>query len=85
MKDTCPHTLYPIADLHEDDGCVLLWRVPVNEPPILGWCTDDTIEEIEQGYYTHYSLLPIPKYVVAKGIHMGYEYFTGENLYGTNT
>ena len=73
-------TLYPIEDLHEDHGCVLLWRVPINEPPILGFATDDdTISELEDGYYTHFSILCSPKYVVSKGIHMTYEYFLGES------
>jgi hypothetical protein len=50
-------TLRPLSELHEDDGPVLLWRVPVEEPPHVGSVCDSDWSHL-QTYYTHWSPLP---------------------------
>jgi hypothetical protein len=50
-------TLRPLSELHEDDGPVLLWRVPVDEPPHVGSVCDSDWSHL-QTYYTHWSPLP---------------------------
>ena len=47
--------LRPIDTWHEDDGNVLLWRVPIVEPPYCGSPLEDGFPE---DYYTHWSKLP---------------------------
>jgi hypothetical protein len=47
--------LIAIDDWHEDFGDVLLYRVPVREPPVVGSPLDTFYEE---GYYTHFTFLP---------------------------
>src|SRR5215472_441953 len=39
----------------EEDGPVLWWRLPVNEPPYVGTPLDDDWIE---GYFTHWTRLP---------------------------
>lgn len=47
----------PIEDYHEDDGAVLWWKLPVVEPPYVGFPDDsDWIED----YYTHWTRLILP-------------------------
>jgi hypothetical protein len=54
-----PYILHPIDELSEEDGNVILWHVPIEEPPIIGHCLDPDIdEELEDGWYTHFSYLP---------------------------
>lgn len=48
-------TLRPIAELHEDHGDVLLWRLPICDPPDMGSCLDC---EFDESNYTHWSPLP---------------------------
>ena len=50
-------TLRTLSELHEDDGPVLLWRVPVEEPPHVGSVCDSDWSHL-QTYYTHWSPLP---------------------------
>lgn len=50
-------TLRPLSELHEDDGPVLLWRVPVEEPPHVGSVCDSDWSHLKT-YYTHWSPLP---------------------------
>jgi hypothetical protein len=50
-----PYILHPIDELSEEDGNVILWHVPIEEPPIIGHCLDPDIdEELEDGWYTHF-------------------------------
>lgn len=59
-------TVYLAEEWHEDEGCVLWYRVPVCEPPYVG--SPDVIHSdgtpttcsalIEEGYLTHWSRLP---------------------------
>lgn len=52
-------TLRPLSELHEDDGPVLLWRVPVDEPPIVCSALDSEFaRHLEQKWFTHWSPLP---------------------------
>ena len=52
-------TLHPIADLHEDHGAVLLWKVPIDEPPHVSCCLDDDFADTCEHYgITHWSVLP---------------------------
>lgn len=48
-------TLRPIEEWCEEDGTVLCWRVPVDEPPQVA---DPRDSDWEEGYYTHWSPLP---------------------------
>lgn len=50
--------LRPIEELHEDHGFVLLWHVPICEPPVVDSLTGDTFWDGGDGWYTHFSLLP---------------------------
>lgn len=77
-----PDTLYPIEDLHEDDGLCLLWQVPIEGPPILIHPLDDDYDEVEwlkEHGYTHFSHIVCPANIVVAGISMSYEYWE-ENL-----
>lgn len=49
------HRLKPADQWHEDDGPVLWWRVPIEEPPYCGTPLDALFPP---GYYTHFSRLP---------------------------
>jgi hypothetical protein len=42
---------------HEDDGPVLWWRFPVEEPPYAGTPLDDDWP----GYHTHWTPIPVPQ------------------------
>lgn len=47
----------PIEEWHEDDGDVIWWKLPINEPPYIGspLCDDFTFD-----YYTHFTRLLEP-------------------------
>lgn len=47
----------PAEEWHDDDGYVVWWRLPVEEPPYVGspMCDDFTFN-----YYTHYTKLICP-------------------------
>lgn len=51
---TTPH---PIEKWHEDDGCVIWWKLPVCEPPYVGTPLDTDFNE---DYYTHFTFLAEP-------------------------
>jgi hypothetical protein len=53
-------TLRPIAELHEDDGDVLLWRasVPVTVGSVLD---EDFMDTVDYREITHWSQLPLPQ------------------------
>lgn len=52
-------TLHTLADWCEEDGNVLWWRVPIEEPPYSGHPHDsDWAENEYDDYYTHWSRLP---------------------------
>lgn len=48
----------PAENWHEDDGDVIWWRLPVEEPPYVG-CP--LCEDFNFGYYTHFTKLLIPE------------------------
>lgn len=52
-----PATARPLADWHEDQGPVLWWRFPIEEPPYCGTPLDS---EWTDGFYTHYTELVMP-------------------------
>lgn len=45
-----------IDDWHEDDGSVLWWKFPIQEPP---WCGQPTDSDWP-GYHTHWTPLLVP-------------------------
>lgn len=47
----------PAEQWHEDLGACLWWRIPIEEPPYVG---NPLYDDWEDGYYTHFSTLPIP-------------------------
>jgi hypothetical protein len=49
-----PEVAIPGEQYHEDDGPVLWWRFPVEEPPYVGTPNDCDWP----GYYTHFTPLP---------------------------
>lgn len=49
-------TAKPISEWHEDDGAVLWWRFPVEEPPYVG----DPRWEDWPGYHTHWTPIEVP-------------------------
>lgn len=66
----------PIAEYHEDMGPVLWWKFPIEEPPYVGGPNDlgTPVQLLTPmgtynvgvggwvaGYYTHFTLIPIPK------------------------
>lgn len=58
------HEMYevrPRSEWHEDYGDVLWWRFPIVEAPYVGspLCDSWTEHELE-GFYTHWSAIPIP-------------------------
>ena len=46
----------PLADWHEDDGAVVWWKIPVDEPAWIGTPLDDGWP----GYHTHWTPHPKP-------------------------
>jgi hypothetical protein len=54
------HTARPLDEWHEDEGLMLWWRFPIDEPPYVGSPLDDDWP----GYHTHWS--PIPGVMPAK-------------------
>lgn len=57
-------TLYPIEDLHEDDGCVLGYRLPIEEPPDIIHILDIDYDENK---YTHFAYLPQSRWIEKDG------------------
>jgi hypothetical protein len=66
------HTLRPLAEYHEDNGTVLWWHLPIQEPPYVGAgpgmgdCKrDGTPTEcarlLAEGWLTHWSPIPQPE------------------------
>lgn len=51
----------PRSEYHEDFGPVLWWHLPIAEPPFVGQPSDDRWPE-EDGYYTHWSPIPLPAF-----------------------
>jgi hypothetical protein len=51
-------SLSALEDWHEDNGCVLWWRLPIDEPPYVGTpnCSD------WPGYHTHWQEIDCPSY-----------------------
>jgi hypothetical protein len=51
------HLARPLEEYHEDDGYVLWWTFPVEEPPYVGspLCDD------WPGYHTHWTEILIPE------------------------
>lgn len=47
----------PLADWHEDDGPVLWWRFPVDEPPYSG----TPLDQDWPGYHTHWTKIDVPE------------------------
>lgn len=58
-------TARPLAEWHEDDGPVLWWKLPVDEPPWVGTPLDDDWPMPGGPYYTHWT--PLPMLPVARG------------------
>lgn len=57
--------LFPIEQLHEDDGFVMLFKVPIEEPPIIASrCSLDVRWEL----YTHFSRIPMPLWMEDNGV-----------------
>lgn len=56
MKDALRYyeRLRPAREYHEDDSCVLWWKLPVEEPPYCGTPND---EDWKPQYYTHFSMI----------------------------
>lgn len=51
----------PRSEWHEDHGPALWWRFPIQEPPYVGTPLDDAWQEHElEGFYTHWTPIPIP-------------------------
>lgn len=48
---------HDLKDWHEDDGAVLWWTMPVEEPPYVGTPLDDDWP----GYHTHWTVLEVPE------------------------
>jgi hypothetical protein len=56
MTETTPHPFK--AELwNEDDGDVLWWKFPVEEPPYCGTPLDENFP----GYHTHFTFFPTPE------------------------
>ena len=56
-KLRAPNDAYPAAEYHEDHGCVLWWRFPLEEPP---WAGSELDDDFTPDYYTHWSRLQAP-------------------------
>lgn len=48
------HKCYPLSEWHEDDGFVVWWKFPVEEPAWIGTPNDDDWP----GYHTHWTAHP---------------------------
>ncbi len=57
-------TIYPIEDLSEDDGVVLGYRLPVEEPPDIICNADPDFDENE---YSHFTQLPFLRWIKKDG------------------
>jgi hypothetical protein len=51
----------PLDEWHEDDGDMLWWRFPVEEPP---WCGTPTQSDWP-GYHTHFTPIIVPSAPIA--------------------
>lgn len=52
--------LHPIETLHEDDGDVLIWRVPIDEAPeVTHLCDTEHEEKVAAKGATHWSRIPV--------------------------
>jgi len=59
--------LRPRSEYHEDFGIVLWWRLPVQEPPLVGMNMDNEVGALEDypDGPTHWSPLPDPRFMTA--------------------
>jgi hypothetical protein len=53
------HTLRPASEWHEDYGTVLWHHLPIQEPPHVGTPLDSDWDDYDEGYYTHWSPIPM--------------------------
>lgn len=54
-------TLVQVGEYEQDDdGEVLWWRVPIEEPPYCGTPGDSTWPDVDDDYFTHYTRFPVP-------------------------
>jgi chromosome segregation ATPase len=53
------HTLRPASEWHEDYGTVLWHHLPIQEPPHVGTPLDSDWDHFDEGYYTHWSPIPM--------------------------
>jgi transposase-like protein len=53
------HTLRPASEWHEDYGTVLWHHLPIQEPPHVGTPLDSDWDYYDEGYYTHWSPMPM--------------------------
>jgi hypothetical protein len=56
--------LHPASEYREEMGTVLWWHLPVKEPPVVGsplddWETSYCARQIQYGWLTHFSLIPV--------------------------
>lgn len=47
----------PAKEWHEDDGDVIWWRLPIEEPPYIG---TPLCSNFKDNYYTHFTRIVIP-------------------------
>lgn len=83
------NTLYPISDLCEEDGLVLLWKgdAPFNpneqeetETPVLGWGGDSSLKDDEEGGFKFFTAIPPINFIEHNGVKMSYEWYLIEVL-----
>lgn len=60
------HTLRPASEWHEDYGTVLWHHLPIQEPPHVGTPLDSDWDYYDEGYYTHWSPIPMNPTVVGE-------------------
>lgn len=56
IDDACYLIARPIGDWTEEDGAVLWWRFPIEEPPYVGSPLDDEFPD----YVTHWTPIVVP-------------------------
>jgi hypothetical protein len=56
--------VFPLSAWHEDEGAVLWWHFPIEEPPYCGtifdFDTNGRAAFLDRGHYTHWTRIPVP-------------------------
>lgn len=74
-KERHPDTLYPISDLQEEDGLILLWELPLDKPPTLVYAGEVGLADDQEETARYFSVVSPINSIVHNGVTTSYEWY----------